>query len=499
MSARHCGESPLLVLIVGGVGLTRPPSPSPGVPRARCPPVARPRIPRDRVRPRVRGAHPVGRPARGVLRGSVGAAERRREDDAGARGVRGESAVAPRDVRRTAPRLERRRVHEGVATRPEGGAVVVPAPRVGTLRDHVDDLVALSDDWFVLGLRFEADAEIRRSFNLHGFTSVARRHLRIFVVPSRRRNRRGAGHRHRGGEHSPLAKIVRSTNGPFHADEPRRWTCSARTWRGPRRRRSRGRVDAWTIVPRSRVRVRGSTTPSGFREPPTGSSRIRRGRCGGWRRWSARGGADTEGVRTRGADTKGCRHGCRHGGADDDSRALTSPVLFAGRVMHPDGLEHSEKRRNATRGADFDWRGTGDRVPTWRRDRVPTFVPVPVPRRSLPGTVRRHRRRARSRGGRLRLSGDGEGRAEVAARRGSWRTRWARARRSSPPRTAPGPKETTTTTKGTSSIGTTSTGTRWWCVRITWRRSGSTRCASLRQTCDADGRIRTLTPVTRRD
>ena len=103
-----------------GVGLTRPPSPSPGVPRARCPPVARPRIPRDRVRPRVRGAHPVGRPARGVLRGSVGAAERRREDDAGARGVRGESAVAPRDVRRTAPRLERRRVHEGVATRPRG-------------------------------------------------------------------------------------------------------------------------------------------------------------------------------------------------------------------------------------------------------------------------------------------------------------------------------------------------------------------------------------------
>ena len=43
---------------------------------------------------------------------------------------------------------------------PEGGAVVVPAPLDGPLRDHLDELVVLSDDWFVLGLRFEADPEL---------------------------------------------------------------------------------------------------------------------------------------------------------------------------------------------------------------------------------------------------------------------------------------------------------------------------------------------------
>ena len=147
---------------------------------------------------------------------------------------------------------------------PTGGTVVVPAPSVGALRDHVDDLVALSDDWFVLGLRFEVDAEIRRSFNLHGFTSVARGHLRIFVLPSVEDHGVARVIVTTGGEHSPLATIVRSLP-PFHADEPRRWTCSARTWRGPPRRRSRERrVNRRTTIvrPTSRVRFRELSTPS---------------------------------------------------------------------------------------------------------------------------------------------------------------------------------------------------------------------------------------------
>ena len=148
---------------------------------------------------------------------------------------------------------------------PTGGTVVVPAPSVGALRDHVDDLVALSDDWFVLGLRFEVDAEIRRSFNLHGFNSVARGHLRIFVLPS--------------VEDHGVARVIVTTGGGTFAPgynradrcrrstrtSPRRWTCSARTWRGPPRRRSRGRrVNRRTTIvrPTSRVRFRELSTPS---------------------------------------------------------------------------------------------------------------------------------------------------------------------------------------------------------------------------------------------
>ena len=79
--------------------------------------------------------------------------------------------------------------NDGVATRvwrrDAGQATVVPAPRVtpGALREHETDLILLNDDWFVLGLRFEVDAEVRRAFNLHGFASLGRGHLRCFVVP----------------------------------------------------------------------------------------------------------------------------------------------------------------------------------------------------------------------------------------------------------------------------------------------------------------------------
>ena len=72
-----------------------------------------------------------------------------------------------------------------VFRRDAGQATVVPAPRVapGALRAHESSLVLLNDDWFVLGLRFEVDAEVRRAFNLHGFASLGRGHLRCFVVP----------------------------------------------------------------------------------------------------------------------------------------------------------------------------------------------------------------------------------------------------------------------------------------------------------------------------
>ena len=146
---------------------------------------------------------------------------------------------------------------------PTGGTVVVPAPSVGALRDHVDDLVALSDDWFVLGLRFEVDAEIRRSFNLHGFTSVARGHLRIFVLPSVEDHGVARVIVTTGGEHSPLATIVRSLP-PFHADEPPALDMLRAYVEGPTAPAFPGTrgTDDDDRRPTSRVRVRGSSTPS---------------------------------------------------------------------------------------------------------------------------------------------------------------------------------------------------------------------------------------------
>ncbi len=82
-----------------------------------------------------------------------------------------------------------RDAHTNAATRvwrrDAGQATVVPAPCVapGALRAHETSLILLNDDWFVLGLRFEVDAEARRAFNLHGFASLGRGHLRCFVVP----------------------------------------------------------------------------------------------------------------------------------------------------------------------------------------------------------------------------------------------------------------------------------------------------------------------------
>ena len=66
----------------------------------------------------------------------------------------------------------------------DGGAVVVPAALEGRLRDHEASLVMLGEDWYILGLRFEVDIEVRNVFNLHGFHALARGHLRCFVVPS---------------------------------------------------------------------------------------------------------------------------------------------------------------------------------------------------------------------------------------------------------------------------------------------------------------------------
>jgi len=127
---------------------------------------------------------------------------------------------------------------------PEGGAVVVPAPLDGPLRDHLDELVVLSDDWFVLGLRFEADPEIRRVFNLHGFTSIARGHLRLFVVPSAHDgDARARVFVTCGGIDSPLAKLTSTV--PYRCSmstsRPRS-RCCERTWRDPRPQRSRAHM-----------------------------------------------------------------------------------------------------------------------------------------------------------------------------------------------------------------------------------------------------------------
>lgn len=55
-----------------------------------------------------------------------------------------------------------------------GGAVVVPRAQEGPLRDHESSLILLGEDWYILGLRFEVDIEVRNVFNLHAFNALAR-------------------------------------------------------------------------------------------------------------------------------------------------------------------------------------------------------------------------------------------------------------------------------------------------------------------------------------
>ena len=64
-----------------------------------------------------------------------------------------------------------------VFRRDAGQATVVPAPRVtpGALRAHESSLVLLNDDWFVLGLRFEVDAEVRRAVSYTHLTLPTKR------------------------------------------------------------------------------------------------------------------------------------------------------------------------------------------------------------------------------------------------------------------------------------------------------------------------------------
>ena len=176
-----------------------------------------------------------------------------------------------------------------VFRRDAGQATVVPAPRVapGALRAHESSLVLLNDDWFVLGLRFEVDAEVRRAFNLHGFASLGRGHLRCFVVPEDE----DVGAR-------VLVTVGATRSSPrsraWTCSTPRsrpRWTCFARSWRGPRRRRRRARA---SLAPsarardgnRNRNRNRRRQKTRGCETPPA-CSRTRRARCAGWRRWNA--------------------------------------------------------------------------------------------------------------------------------------------------------------------------------------------------------------------
>ena len=206
---------------------------------------------------------------------------------------------------------------------PEGGAVVVPAPLDGPLRDHLDELVVLSDDWFVLGLRFEADPEIRRVFNLHGFASIARGHLRLFVVPSvDDGDARARVFVTCGGIDSPLAKIT-SAIPLFHVDEPPALEMLRAYVEGPTSAAFPSTHDGEM----NRIEVPGSNpawvgrTADGLFPHQARSAR-----------WMAAVEASDGSSDTRGD------------GSSDDTRgdALVSPVRFAGRVMHPDGLEHTD-------------------------------------------------------------------------------------------------------------------------------------------------------------
>ena len=177
-----------------------------------------------------------------------------------------------------------------VFRRDAGQATVVPAPRVapGALRAHESSLVLLNDDWFVLGLRFEVDAEVRRAFNLHGFASLGRGHLRCFVVPEDEDV--GARVLVTVGRHAlepaiagldvfdaaepPALDLLRAfVEGPTAAPSPSTRASAAPSASSPRRK--------------PKPKPKPTATKTRGCETPPACSRTRRARCAGWRRWNA--------------------------------------------------------------------------------------------------------------------------------------------------------------------------------------------------------------------
>ena len=229
------------------------------------------------------------------------------------------SAAASRDASSSAdePAADAHRLTPVWCRDADGRTVVVPRAQPGALRDHETSLIPLTDDWFVLGLRFEVDAEVRQIFNHQGFHALAQRHIRCFVVPAR-------------DDHAARVLVTTATANLapavervpiFDAAEP------------PALDLLRAHVEGPVAPPfPSTVESAESAEAAESSVAPSGSSSSR-ARCASglfphqtrtvrWMSAVERGSADVDAY------------------DDDVYDAAASPVVFAGRAMYPTGLEH---------------------------------------------------------------------------------------------------------------------------------------------------------------
>ena len=191
------------------------------------------------------------------------------------------SAAASRDASSSAdePAADAHRLTPVWCRDADGRTVVVPRPTRRAPRPRTS-LIPLTDDWFVLGLRFEVDAEVRQIFNHQGFHALAQRHIRCFVVPagtttpraysSRRRPRTST--RRRTSTHLRRRGTTRPGPPPRARRRTRRALLPRRLSTPPSRPERRN------LPPRPPVRRRPA------RDAPPVSSRIRRGRFVGCQR-----------------------------------------------------------------------------------------------------------------------------------------------------------------------------------------------------------------------
>ena len=229
------------------------------------------------------------------------------------------SAAASRDASSSAdePAADAHRLTPVWCRDADGRTVVVPRAQPGALRDHETSLIPLTDDWFVLGLRFEVDAEVRQIFNHQGFHALAQRHIRCFVVPAR-------------DDHAARVLVTTATANLapavervpiFDAAEP------------PALDLLRAHVEGPVAPPfPSTVESAESAEAAESSAAPSGSSSSR-ARCASglfphqtrtvrWMSAVERGSADVDAY------------------DDDVYDAAANPVVFAGRAMYPTGLEH---------------------------------------------------------------------------------------------------------------------------------------------------------------
>lgn len=224
----------------------------------------------------------------------------------------------------------------------DGRTVVVPRAQPGALRDHESSLIPLTDDWFVLGLRFEVDAEVRQIFNLQGFHALARRHIRCFVIPA-------------PDDHAARVLVTTSTANLapaverlpiFDAAEPPALDLLRAHVEGPVAPPFPSTVDPVEHTETTAtVDASTASSASAASAASSGGSSSPRARCASglfphqtrtvrWMSSVERGSADVD-ERDEPADVD--ERDERDG---DDEYDAARPVVFAGRAMYPTGLEH---------------------------------------------------------------------------------------------------------------------------------------------------------------